>query len=53
MRVSDTMAVLRVEPGDRFRSVPCSAEVSKQNEFRNFLMSEECLELEQLVANMS
>jgi hypothetical protein len=34
-------------------SLTCSARVPKQNDLRNFLMSDECAEMAELVANLA
>jgi hypothetical protein len=53
MQFPDNIALLGVKTGPRAHPLTCSARVPKQNDLRNFLMSEECLRLGQLVANMS
>jgi hypothetical protein len=38
---------------DRWLSLTCSARLPKQNDFRNFLMSEECDDMARMVANLA
>jgi hypothetical protein len=49
----NNIARLRVKSSHRSLPLTCSAHLPQQNDLRNFLMSEECLELGELVANMS
>jgi len=54
IRFQDTISLLKSRTqGSRSFTRTCYTRLPKQNDLRNFLMSEECLELEQLVANMS
>ena len=52
-RFPDNIALVRVKPGPRALSLTCSARLPKQNDLRNFLMSEECAEMALMVANLA
>jgi hypothetical protein len=53
MRFPDNIALVRVKPGPRALSLTCSARLPKQYDLRNFLMSEQCAEMAQVVANLA
>jgi hypothetical protein len=52
-RFPDNLALRRLKLSHRSHSLTCSAGVPKQNDLRNFLMSEECAEMAQKVASLA
>ena len=53
IRFPDSVVLLRMQSYRLSHSLTCSAQVPKQEDFRTFLMSEECAEMAEMAVNLA